>query len=126
MVRPKNRDELLELIRDSRQNDLIDEDTARNARRVMDIADQRSRYHDPRSQMITLKRNQSLDECLDVIIESAHSRFPVISEEQRSHRRDLMARSAAVYAQRCQKPSAWKKCYARPWLCRKVNVWIGC
>ncbi len=25
--------------------------------------------------MITLKRNQTLDECLDVIIESAHSRF---------------------------------------------------
>ncbi|WP_163362553.1 CBS domain-containing protein, partial [Klebsiella aerogenes] len=36
----------------------------------------------PRSQIVTLKRNQTLDECLDVIIDSAHSRFPVISEDK--------------------------------------------
>ena len=37
---PKNRDELLELIRDSGQNDLIDEDTREMLEGVMDIADQ--------------------------------------------------------------------------------------
>ena len=80
---PKNRDELLALIRDSGQNDLIDEDTRDMLEGVMDIADQRVRdIMIPRSQMITLKRNQTLDECLDVIIESAHSRFPVISEDK--------------------------------------------
>ena len=79
---PKNRDELLALIRDSGQNDLIDEDTRDMLEGVMDIADQRVRdIMIPRSQMITQKRNQTLDECLDVIIESAHSRFPVISED---------------------------------------------
>ena len=66
---PKNRDELLALIRDSGQNDLIDEDTRDMLEGVMDIADQRVRdIMIPRSQMITLKRNQTLDECLDVII----------------------------------------------------------
>lgn len=40
---PKNRDELLELIRDSGQNDLIDEDTREMLEGVMDIADQRVR-----------------------------------------------------------------------------------
>ena len=80
---PKNRDELLALIRDSGQNDLIDEDTRDMLEGVMDIADQRVRdIMIPRSQMITLKRNQTLDECLDVIIESAHSRFPVISMDK--------------------------------------------
>lgn len=45
---PKNRDELLALIRDSGQNDLIDEDTRDMLEGVMDIADQRvSRHHDP-------------------------------------------------------------------------------
>lgn len=38
---PKNRDELLALIRDSGQNDLIDEDTRDMLEGVMDIADQR-------------------------------------------------------------------------------------
>ena len=80
---PKNRDELLALIRDSGQNDLIDEDTRDMLEGVMDIADQRVRdIMIPRSQIVTLKRNQTLDECLDVIIDSAHSRFPVISEDK--------------------------------------------
>ena len=98
---PKNRDELLALIRDSGQNDLIDEDTrdmlegmmSRTRWSVMDIADQRVRdIMIPRSQMITLKRNQTLDECLDVIIESAHSRFPVISEDKDHIEGILMAK----------------------------------
>jgi magnesium and cobalt transporter len=40
---PKNRDELLELIRDSGQNELIDQDTREMLEGVMDIADQRVR-----------------------------------------------------------------------------------
>ena len=52
----------------------------------------RARHHDPRSQMITLKRNQTTDECLDVIIESAHSRFPVISEDKDHIEGILMAK----------------------------------
>ncbi|KLN46896.1 magnesium/cobalt efflux protein CorC, partial [Providencia rettgeri] len=80
---PKNRDDLVELIRDSEQNDLIDPDTREMLEGVMDIADQRVRdIMIPRSQIVTLKRNQTLDECLDVIIDSAHSRFPVISEDK--------------------------------------------
>ena len=86
---PKNRDELLALIRDSGQNDLIDEDTRDMLEGVMDIADQRVRdIMIPRSQMITLKRNQTLDECLDVIIE----RFPVISEDKDHIEGILMAK----------------------------------
>ncbi|CAI2470763.1 Magnesium and cobalt efflux protein CorC [Serratia liquefaciens] len=80
---PKNRGDLVELIRDSEQNDLIDPDTRDMLEGVMDIAEQRVRdIMIPRSQMVTLKRNQTLEECLDVIIESAHSRFPVISEDK--------------------------------------------
>ncbi|UDG80672.1 Magnesium and cobalt efflux protein CorC [Candidatus Hartigia pinicola] len=80
---PKNRNELIELIRDSQQNDLIDPDTRDMLEGVMDIAYQRVRdIMIPRSQIVTLKRNQTLDECLDVISDSAHSRFPVISEDK--------------------------------------------
>lgn len=60
---------------------------------VMDIAEQRVRdIMIPRSQMITLKVNQPLEECLDVIIESAHSRFPVISEDKDHIEGILMAK----------------------------------
>lgn len=36
----------------------------------------------PRSQMVVIERDQSLDEMLQVIIESGHSRFPVIGEDR--------------------------------------------
>ena len=36
----------------------------------------------PRSQMIVIERGQGLDEMLKVIIESGHSRFPVIGEDR--------------------------------------------
>ncbi len=80
---PKSREDLVEVIRDSEQNALIDPDTRDMLEGVMDISDQRVRdIMIPRSQIVTLKRNQTLDECLDVIIDSAHSRFPVISEDK--------------------------------------------
>ncbi|MDX7568904.1 magnesium/cobalt efflux protein, partial [Serratia marcescens] len=63
---PKNRDDLMELIRDSEQKELIDPDTRDMLEGVMDIAEQRVRdIMIPRSQIVTLKRNQTLDECLD-------------------------------------------------------------
>ncbi|MFP3029564.1 MAG: CNNM family magnesium/cobalt transport protein CorC [Arsenophonus sp.] len=79
----KNRGDLVELIRDSEQKDVIDPDTREMLEGVMNISDERVRnIMIPRSQIVTLKRSQSLDECLDVIIDSAHSRFPVISEDK--------------------------------------------
>lgn len=79
----KNRNDLIEFICDAAQKDLIDQDTRDMLEGVINIAEQRVRdIMIPRSQIVILKYNQTLDECLDVIAESAHSRFPVISEDK--------------------------------------------
>lgn len=102
---PKNRDDLVELIRDSEQNDLIDPDTRDMLEGVMDIAEQRVRnIMIPRSQMITLKRDQPIDECLNVIIESAHSRFPVISEDKDHIEGILMAKDLLPFMRSGSEP----------------------
>ncbi|RWR00787.1 magnesium/cobalt efflux protein CorC [[Pantoea] beijingensis] len=107
---PKNRDDLLELIRDSEQNDLIDPDTRDMLEGVMDIAEQRVRdIMIPRSQMITLKRNQTLEECLAVIIESAHSRFPVISEDKDHVEGILMAKDLLQFMSSESEPFSMEK-----------------
>ncbi len=107
---PKNREELLTLIRDSEQNELIDQDTRDMLEGVMDIADQRVRdIMIPRSQMITLKLNQPLDECLDVIIESAHSRFPVISEDKDHIEGILMAKDLLPFMRSDAEPFSMEK-----------------
>lgn len=90
---PKNRDDLVELIRDSEQNDLINPETREMLEGVMNFAECRVRdIMIPRSQMITLNKNQTLDECVDVIIETSHSRYPVISDDKDHIEGILMAK----------------------------------
>ena len=77
----KNREDLVEVIRDSEQNDLIDQDTREMIEGVMEIAELRVRdIMIRRSQIVFIEAEQDLDSCLDVIIASAHSRFPVIKD----------------------------------------------
>ena len=77
----KNREDLVEVIRDSEQNDLIDQDTREMIEGVMEIAELRVRdIMIPHSQIVFIEAEQDLDSCLDVIIASAHSRFPVIKD----------------------------------------------
>ena len=77
----KNREELVEVIRDSEQNDLIDQNTREMIEGVMEIAELRvSDIMIPRSQIIFIEDQQDLNTCLNTIIESAHSRFPVIAD----------------------------------------------
>ncbi|MEE6076169.1 CNNM family magnesium/cobalt transport protein CorC [Avibacterium paragallinarum] len=79
----KNREELVEVIRDSEQNELIDQDTREMIEGVMEIAELRVRdIMIPRSQIVFIEAEQDLDACLETIIESAHSRFPVITDEK--------------------------------------------
>ena len=77
----KNREELVEVIRDSEQNDLIDQNTREMIEGEMEIAELRVRdIMIPRSQIIFIEDQQDLNTCLNTIIESAHSRFPVIAD----------------------------------------------
>lgn len=54
--------------------------------------------------MVTLKRNQTLEECLDVIIDSAHSRFPVISEDKDHIEGILMAKDLLPFMRADSEP----------------------
>lgn len=79
----KNREELVEVIRDSEQNALIDQGTREMIEGVMEIAELRVRdIMIPRSQIIFIENTQDLNACLDIIIRSAHSRFPVVTDDR--------------------------------------------
>ncbi len=80
---PKNREDLVEVIRDSVENELIDSDTKEMIEGVMEISELRVRdIMIPRAQIVFIDANEPLDVCIDLIIESAHSRFPVIRGEK--------------------------------------------
>ena len=73
----------MEVIADAEERDLIDQDTKDMIEGVLEIAELRVRdIMIPRSQMVTIEKSQPVDEFLPVIIESGHSRFPVINEDK--------------------------------------------
>lgn len=76
--------------------------------------------------MITLKRNQTLDECLDVIIESAHSRFPVISEDKDHIEGILMAKDLLPFMRSDAEAFSMEKCYGRRLSFRKASGSTAC
>jgi len=80
---PQNKTELLAIIKEAKNDQIIDQKTKDMIKGVLDISKMRVRdIMIPRSQMITIGLDQTLNELLRVMIESAHSRFPVITEDK--------------------------------------------
>lgn len=78
---PKTRSELLEFIRDAEQRLQLDAEAMNIIEGALQINEMQVRdVMIPRSQMVAVKDGQSPEQFLPVIIESAHSRFPVIGE----------------------------------------------
>ncbi|TRX74272.1 HlyC/CorC family transporter [Pseudomonas mangiferae] len=78
---PKNRQELLELLREAHQNKLLDSEALAIVEGAIQVADLQVRdIMVPRSQLVSIKACQSPQEFLPAIIESAHSRYPVVGE----------------------------------------------
>ncbi len=78
---PKTRQELFELLREANRNKLLDNDALAIVEGAIQIADLQVRdIMIPRSQMISIKACQSPEEFLPSIIDAAHSRYPVVGE----------------------------------------------
>jgi magnesium and cobalt transporter len=97
-VDPKDRQELVDVIRDSEENDLIDHDTRDMLEGVMEIADMRVRdIMIPRSQMVTVERTDDLDALIKLLTDAQHSRYPVISEDKDHVEGILLAKDLLRY-----------------------------
>lgn len=79
---PRDKSELLELLRDAQQRDLLEVDALMMIEGVMQVSEMQVRdIMIPRAQLAVLQHDSTLDELLPVIAESGHSRFPVIGED---------------------------------------------
>ena len=75
---PLSREQLFNVLRQAHHRELLDDDTLLMMERVAAVSDlQVDQVMVARAQMVTVDSSQTLDELLPVIIESAHSRFPV-------------------------------------------------
>lgn len=80
---PRDRDELMQVLREAQRNDLLDRDALWMMKGVLSVSEIQVRdIMVPRSQMVVVERDAEPSAILPTVIESGHSRFPVIGESR--------------------------------------------
>ncbi|HEY7774160.1 MAG TPA: transporter associated domain-containing protein [Marinagarivorans sp.] len=90
---PQSREELLAIIKDAASNKLLDDEALEIIEGALSVSNLQVReIMIPRSQMVVIKHDETPQEFLPKIIESCHSRFPVIGESIDDIRGILLAK----------------------------------
>ncbi|MDG0996671.1 MAG: transporter associated domain-containing protein [Gammaproteobacteria bacterium] len=80
---PKDRKELVEILQDAQERNLFDSSALTMIEGALQVSEMQVRdIMIPRSQMVVVDEKLSVQEMLPIIIQSAHSRFPVIGESR--------------------------------------------
>jgi magnesium and cobalt transporter len=78
---PSSRDELVEVLRASEQRDLLDAEVLSIIEGALTVSDMRAReIMVPRAQVVFVRIDQTPGEILSIVIDSKHSRFPVLAD----------------------------------------------
>lgn len=80
---PKNKEQLLQQLREAQNNGLLDADSLRMIEGVLQVSDMCvSEIMLPRAEIVAINKDATLEEILPIAIKSGHSRFPVIGENK--------------------------------------------
>jgi magnesium and cobalt transporter len=95
---PRNRSEVLQALRDAQKRGHLDGDALAMIEGVFEVAEMQVRdIMVPRAQMVIVEDDWQPDAMLPVIIESGHSRFPVIGENRDEVEGVLLAKDLLRY-----------------------------
>ncbi|MBT7335673.1 MAG: CBS domain-containing protein [Gammaproteobacteria bacterium] len=79
---PENLPQLMSLLRDAASRQMFDDEALNIIFGALHVGDMHARdIMIPRSSLVVVQENQDLDTLLPIIIESRHSRFPVIGDD---------------------------------------------
>ena len=80
---PRDKEQLVEVLQDAERRNLLDRDALGMLEGVLQVSDLRvGDIMIPRAEMVAIRREDPLERILEVAVDSAHSRFPVISEDK--------------------------------------------
>jgi len=80
---PATRDQLFEMLGRARRRDLFDENALPMMQRIIQVSElQVTQVMVARAQMVTIDSSNSFNQILPIVIDSAHSRFPVIDGDR--------------------------------------------
>lgn len=95
---PRSKEQLVNALNDAEDHEFINLETKQMIEGVLEVSDMRVRdIMIPRSQMITLDINDSLEKSLAIIVDSGHSRFPVINDDIDDVEGILLAKDLLAY-----------------------------
>lgn len=96
--KPGDREQLSTLLRDAEKRNLLDADALAMIEGVLNVSDMQVRdVMIPRSQMVVVKENESPERFLPLMVESAHSRFPVIGDNRDEVEGILLAKDVLTH-----------------------------
>ncbi len=76
---PKDRAQLMEVLRDAEERDILSAEMLRMIESVLQVSEMQVRdVMIPKAQMVVVEHDSSLEVLLPLVIESGHSRFPII------------------------------------------------
>ncbi len=94
----QDQDELLEILKDAREKHLLDAEGLSMMEGVLQVAEMRVRdIMIPRIQMVVVPKNINLETIYPLVIESSHSRFPVIEDDRSQVIGILMAKDLLAH-----------------------------
>ena len=97
--KPLDQEELTSVLRDAEENNVIDKGILGMIEETIEFSSIPVRdVMVPRSQMILINNNDSLDILLKKVVESSHSRFPVLDESKDSITGILLAKDLLKFA----------------------------
>ncbi|RMH20329.1 MAG: CBS domain-containing protein [Gammaproteobacteria bacterium] len=80
---PRDRDDLVRILKEAQRNRLFDVDALSMIEGVLQVSEMQVRdIMIPRAQMVVVQRDAALQEILPVVSQSSHSRFPVVGENR--------------------------------------------
>ncbi len=95
---PQDLEELSEVLTDARERGLIDTDVFAMLEGVLQVSEIQVRdVMVPRSQMVVIQRDEPPERILPVVVESGHSRFPVVGEDRDEVAGILLAKDLLRY-----------------------------
>ena len=80
---PKNRQDLYVILKEAHDNGIIDSDALHMIKGALKVSQMQVRQvMIPRAQMQVIPKDAEIEEILTIIVESGHSRFPVVGEDK--------------------------------------------
>ncbi len=80
---PQNRDDLIHILHEAYNNHLVDIDALNMMKGALKVSELQVRQvMVPRAQMVVIPQTSDIEDVLPIIVESGHSRFPVVGEDK--------------------------------------------